>query len=293
MKKYIEFKKQRELGDVLTDAFGFVKIEFKPFLKTIFQISGPYLVLFLLSMAFYMYSVGDIFSFTAAGNFDGGNTTSLFVMFFAIMCFAVFGVLAYTFATSAALHYIESYSNNNGEVDFSAVKQNTHKTFWSFLGLNLLKWIVLFFSILLCVLPVFYFMVPMAVVLSILVFEKKDIGDSFSTSFKLIKEEFWITLATIIIVGLIVMVASYAFSLPAAMYSMVKMGIFSGEIDPTNMQSFIDPIYILLNILNYLVQFLLNLISIVAAALIYFNLNERKNFTGTFERIQSIGKRDD
>ena len=34
---------------------------------------------------------------------------------------------------------------------------------------------------------------------------------------------------------------------------------------------------------------LLNIISIIAGVFIYFNLNEKKNFTGTYERIQSLG----
>ena len=46
MKKLFEFKKQRELGDVLTDAFGFIRAEFKPFITTVAQISGLYLLLF-------------------------------------------------------------------------------------------------------------------------------------------------------------------------------------------------------------------------------------------------------
>ena len=47
---------------------------------------------------------------------------------------------------------------------------------------------------------------------------------------------------------------------------------------------------IFLNVISYLFKFLLNLILTVSSALVYFNLNEKLNFTGTFERIQSIGK---
>ena len=38
---YIEFKKQRELGDILTDTFAFLRSEFKPFFTTFFKIVGP------------------------------------------------------------------------------------------------------------------------------------------------------------------------------------------------------------------------------------------------------------
>jgi hypothetical protein len=68
------------------------------------------------------------------------------------------------------------------------------------------------------------------------------------------------------------------------------MGVFSGEFDPANMESIADPIYILLNLFSTFFQLLLNLILVVASALLYFHLNEKKNFTGAFERISTIGK---
>lgn len=281
----IEFKKQRELGDIITDTFSFLRQEFKPFMKAIFTIVGPVMVVFMIAYVIYMYLVGDIFSF--------GNSqiaTSLGLIIVAMLLFLVTLILAYVFANSVALHYIKSYVENNGQVNMQEVKHNVRRSFWPFVGLGIAKWLVLIISVMLCVLPVFYFMVPMAMVFSIMVFEKKDVSDSFSYSFILIKDEFWITLATIIIIGLIVGVVSYAFSLPATLYSIIKWGVFSGEVDPATMEGFIDPIDILLNTLATLVQFLLNLISIVAYAFIYFNLNERKNFTGTFEKIESIGK---
>lgn len=290
MKTFIEFKKQRELGGILSDTFGFVRNEFKPFFTTILQISGPYLVAFLLAMAFYPYSVGDIFNFTSGG--DGFNDTGLLTMIAAVLFMMISAILAYTISTSAVLHYIKSYSENQGNVNFEDVKEHTKSTFWSFLFLNITKWIVLVFSALLCGFPILYFMVPMTVVLCIMVFQNRDISDSFSDSFKLIKDEFWITFATIIVIGIIVAVAGYAFSIPATIYSIIKMGIFSGEVDPTNMNIFNDPILIVLNMLSYLVQFLLHFLSVVGSAFIYFNLNEIKNFTGTYERIESIGNSD-
>jgi hypothetical protein len=289
MQQYIEFKKQRELGDILSDTFAFLRNEFKPFLKTIFNIAGPYLLLFLIAMAFYLYAIGDIFNFSTY-NQSGNEMFSVGFMFISLAFLAITGVLAYVIANSVTLHYIKSYIKNQGIVNIEEVRLDVKQTFWSFIGLGIIKWVVLIFAMFLCFLPVFYFMVPMAVMFSIFVFERKDVSDSFSYSFNLIKDEFWITLLTIIVIGIIVGVAGYAFGLPAGIYSLIKMGMFSGEIDPANMNSIIDPIYIILNLVNYLANFLLNLISVIGSAFIYFNLNEKKNFTGTFERIDSIGK---
>jgi hypothetical protein len=288
MKKLIEFKKQRELGDVLTDSFGFIRTEFKPFITAIAQISGLYLLLFLIAIVFYIYSTKNMFNFDIGQDITHLNNLPL--MFGSMFMFMIFGLLAYTFANSTVLHYIKSYVNNDGQVNIEEVKQNVKSTFWGFLGLSILKWITLMVALLFCVLPILYFMVPMFLVFCIYVFEQKDATSTYSDSFALIKGEFWITFVTIIVIGLIVMIASYAFGIPAAIYSIAKMGIFSGEVDPANMQDFIDPVYILLNVISYLFKFLLNLILTVSSAFIYFNLNEKLNFTGTFERIQSIGQ---
>ena len=289
MKPYIEFKKQRELGEILTDTFAFIKYEFKPFMKTILQLSGPYLVLFLVCMTFYTYTSGDMFDFSdPSGGFS--DSFNPLMMFLAFVAFAISAILVYTIAASTVLHYIKSYIETKGEIDVMIIKQDVKNTFWGFFGLSVLKWIMIFIAMLICILPVFYMMVPMSVVLSIYVFEKRDVGDAFSYSFNLIKEEFWITLATIIIIGLIVLVASYAFALPASLYTMAKSGILSGELDPGNMQSFYDPVTMILNVISNLIQFLLNLISTVGAVFIYFNLNERKHFSGTLDRIKSIGQ---
>ena len=88
-------------------------------------------------------------------------------------------------------------------------------------------------------------------------------------------------------------VISFVFSLPTAIYTYAKMGIFSGEIDPGGLNSLTDPVYIILNVIGQFFQYLLNIITIVGSAFIYFNLNERKYFSGTLERINSIGKSED
>lgn len=115
--------------------------------------------------------------------------------------------------------------------------------------------------------------------------------EAYNYSFTLIKDEWWMTFATFFVIGIIVAVANYAFSLPAQIYQLLKTGIFSGAMNAESVfDIFKDPVYILLNVLSTIGQFLLNLISVVAGVFIYFNLNEKKNFTGTYERIADLGK---
>jgi len=69
------------------------------------------------------------------------------------------------------------------------------------------------------------------------------------------------------------------------------MGISMGNEDPTSMfNTYRDPIYLLLNVLATVGKFLFYSITLITNVLLYFDINERKNLTGTIERIDSIGQ---
>ncbi|MGJ8734705.1 MAG: hypothetical protein ACSHW4_16235, partial [Cellulophaga sp.] len=201
---------------------------------------------------------------------------------------------AYAMAQSVTLHYIKSYVENNGVINFDQIKSEVYSTFWKFIGLAFLVGICVIVGLMFCLIPGIYLYVPLTLAFSILIFNQKSVGDAFSDSFSLVKDYWWITFATLLVVGIVVAVAGYAFSVPSAIYMYAKMGVFSAEIDPSNMgDTLIDPIGIFINVIAALFQYLLGIITVVAGALIYFDLNERKNLTGTMERIKSLGNTTD
>ena len=144
----------------------------------------------------------------------------------------------------------------------------------------------------LCVLPVFYAMVPMAVVFSLYVFEPRNsVIDAYSKSFNLVNIDFWTAWGSFIVLFIIYYVIIVVFALPSSMYAMISTGIFSGEVDPANMEDFArDPVLIILSVIQAFVQVFLNIILVVGGAAIYFHLHEKTSFTGTYERISEIGK---
>ena len=286
---YIEFKKQRELGDILTDTFAFLRSEFKPFFTTFFKIVGPYLLAMILALVFYMFYAGNSFSLIFTG--VGSELNNIALIFVIALVYMISIVSVYTISQSTVLHYIKSYANGKGTPDFETIKKEVYASFWSFIGLGILVGLSIFFGLMICIIPGIYLYVPLMLAFSVLVFNKMGASDAYGYSFKLVKDEWWITFATFFVIGIIVVVASWAFSLPLAIYQWAKMGIFSGEMDAESMMNiFEDPIYILLNIVGTIGQFLLNLISVIAGVFIYFNLNEKKNFTGTYERIENLGQ---
>lgn len=290
MKQFIEFKRQRELGEIISDTFAFIRVEFKPLINAILKIAGPYLVLFLIALSIYTYMAGGNLNFDLQNPPVDGPFQNLVGLIPAYLLYMVAAILAYTFTVSTALHYMKSYEANRGVVNLEDISSDVKQTFWGFIGLSILKGLTIIVAFALCCLPILYFMVPMAVVLPIYIFTKKDAMDSYSYSYGLIKEEFWITLGTVLLLWIIIMVIGFCFSIPMVIYTWLKMGVFSGELDPGNMNTMRDPIYIILNVLSGFFQFALNIIFLVGSVFIYFNLNERLNFSGTLDRIKSIGQ---
>lgn len=286
---YIEFKKQRELGDILSDTFTFFRKEFKPFFTTYFKIVGPFLLVMILAMAGYLYYAGNSFNllfFGSAAEINNIAVISVIALFYLLSLVAV-----YTISQSTVLHYIKSYANGGGTTNFETIQKEVYASFWSFIGLGTLVGLSIMVGFIFCIIPGVYLYATLMLAFSILVFDKMGALDAYGYSFKLVKDEWWMTFATFFVIGIIVVIATYAFSIPLAIYQWVKMGIFSGEMNAESMfDIFKDPIYIFLNVIGTVMQFLLNLISVIAGVFIYFNLNEKKNFTGTYERIESLGK---
>ncbi|WP_340066727.1 hypothetical protein [Ascidiimonas aurantiaca] len=287
-KTFIILKKQRELGEILTDTFAFLRNEFKPFFKLILQIAGPYLLIAAAGGVLYFY--GFFSSIDTESGIDFGMI-SVFAMLLGFLLLFFGGVASYVLSYSVTLNYIKSYDQNKGEVHIPDVRKWVKESFWSILGLGILNGIMLLVGFILCLIPGIYLWVPLTMTFAILIYRNHSVTDAISESFTLIKDEWWNTFLYLLVIGIIVGVAGYVFSIPAAVYSWIKMGVFMNEMNLADPTSFIDPVYVVLNLLSYTFRFFLNLISVVASILIYFHLNEKKNFTGTYQRISSLGDR--
>ncbi len=286
--KYIEFKKKRELGDILTDTFAFLRQEGKSLFSVIVKTCGVPFILLLLASAYYTYASSSLFdpvSISRGGMFNSGAVIiALILMLIALLAF--YGLLF-----GSVLHYIKVYVSGQGTVDYDTVVQGVKKDFGNILGLGVLSGIIIFFGFMLCVLPGIYLYVPMSLVFSILVFRNVSVSDSISESFQLVKNEWWITFATLFVLGLIIWVISMVFSIPALIYTFTKTFTAASEGTYANPSDMVDWVFIGLNTISSAAQYALYVITAIASAFIYFNLNERKYSTGALEQIDSLGNK--
>ncbi len=285
--KYIEFKKKRELGEILTDTFAFIRINFKQLLSILLKTSGIPFLLLLAASAYQAYATYDVFGDLDFINSGFSNSGSLIISYlFIFLTIAIF----YASVFGAIMIVIKEYINSNGIISEDKVIQEFRNQFSNICGLGILGALILFFSFCFCAIPALYFLVPMNLIFSLLIFKNNSIGGSISESFGIIKNEFWITFATYIVVFILLYVISLVISIPVFAYTMAKTFTAASEGGLTDLSVFKDWWFILLNTILSGLQYLLIIIIGVASAFIYFNLNERKHHTGTLEQIDSLGK---
>jgi len=134
MNRFIEFKKQRELGEILSDTFAFLRLQFKPFITTYFKIVGPYLVVMLISMGFYLSAFSSLLDFNTQSS---NELFSGLTMFFGVLVFILALIMVYATSQSTVLHYIKSYSYHNGVTDFNEIKKEVYASYGALLVLVL------------------------------------------------------------------------------------------------------------------------------------------------------------
>ncbi len=288
MNETIHFKKQRELGTILTDIFKFIRLNWKPLFTLIIKIAGPALLVLIGAYIYYMQTIfGNLGILQGFEAFDNLGTTTILSLFFLL----VSAIVYYSLLNGVVLHYIKSYIKNNGAVSNEEVTAGVRDDFWKLLGTSFLVGIITGFGMLFCVIPGIYLGVILSTSYSIMVFERREVTDTISYCFNLIKNEWWITFATLIVVFLLYYFMMMIFQVPQYIYFFIKGFAMSQEIsaDPAMM---FDWIYITLTSIALIFQYLMYTMIALCAAFIYFNLNEKKNFTGTMETIDSIGGRD-
>ena len=284
--KTIEFKKQRELGDIITDTFKFLRQNFKPLFKAIFKITGPVFVILLFAIGYYSYLGMDILQNPFFGDNEDVDVEmyfiALFILFSSLLAF-------YVLLYGTVLNYIKSYIRNSGVVDNTEVFQGVKNDFGSMLAIMIVSGIITIFGLLLCVLPGIYVWVPLSLAPAMLVFARTSIADSISYAFSLIKDNWWSTFFTLFVLTLLVYLIGMIFQFPMMIYMFIKAFTISQQGSAANPAELIDWVYVFFNVISSLFQYLLSVILIVASAFIYHHLDEKKNATGSYERISNLG----
>lgn len=286
---YINLKKERDLGEIITDTFQFIRHNYKILLKLILKITWPALLFVLLSLGYYFWSFGADYDFFNINMEAGFGSVYPAGILFSILAMLVAASIFYALLYGTVLGILKSYAWNKGEILEEEVQLEVRSKFWRLWGGGIVAGILVSLGFVLCIIPGVYLMVPLSLISAVIVFQNKDITDSISECFRLIKDNWWITFATILIIGILYYIINFIVQIPLMIYMIFKVFAMSSSetVDPGNM---FDWLFIGLNLLFTLAQYILSSIVVVSTGFIYHNLKEQKDFTGTFEEIENLGK---
>lgn len=285
MSTNIELAKPRDFGEIISDTFTFIKQNFKPLLKYFFMLCG----FFVLATAVITVLVQmKTLSFTNNFNADGFDDQSAFsravsiwegvgVLFFFMM-------LGYIAVAVMVLCYMVLYKRNHNTVPTSEEMWGYFKYYYlRILGVSIVLTILMVAGFVFCLIPGIYLSVIFALVAPIMIIENTSFGYAFNQSFKLIKDNWWVTFGVFVVVYIILYVVDMTISLPATI-----LGAGSVLFHIKEAKALTLPLAIFSAIIET-VKYIFQIIMVVATGLVYFNLTESKEGTGLLERINEFG----
>lgn len=287
------FRKEREFGEIITDSFSFFTKNRKDLTRIFLKFIGPYIILMVIGTTYYQYKTGDIFNDITLISSNPDFIAEAFTdNISALLLFFIVSIVANIMIYATVLHSIKTYIKNNGIFDETEISQGIKKDFFRILGYTVLVAIVVVIGFILCFLPGVYLAVVLSPGIGILIFEDLSVSDAFTKAFKLIKDNWWITFATILVFTILISILGYIFQLPALIYTIIE-SITAAENSVEDPSAFgkiyQNWFYLLMSAIGAIGQYFLSLFSVIMIALVYFNLSEKQEFKGTYDQIDQIG----
>ena len=289
---YINFKKERDLGAIISDTFAFVREEYKTIFRLYLKHVGWLLLLIVAASAYYQY---ESLSITVDLTEPGSQNELIDLFASAGLAVLILSIVSLAYSTLSILtinSIIKSYVKNQGEIKDDEVKSYIGQFFGRTLGSLIVVVILVFIGFLLCILPGVYLIVPLSLIFAVVVFQEKSFSDAFSECFQLIKQNWWITFATLLIISILISIIGVVFQIPiivmSAMEAVVSINEDSDAVGTSQLAS--NWLYMTFYVIASLAQYILSLVTFISIAFIYFNLNEIHHKTGTLEDIDRIGE---
>ncbi|WP_291858930.1 hypothetical protein [Marinilabilia sp.] len=277
----IELVKYRDFSDVFNGSFAFISQEMKQLFRVIGIYAGvPVIVSVILSALYAQDTMATVMEIMNGGNTAGPDPVLIFLTF-------LVSFVAQVFIGGLVPAYLGEYEDK-GRNGFTAadVWNRFARHFWAIVGYSLLAALLLMLGFVFLIIPGIYLSVPFSFILYVKVIENKDLGDTLSRCFQLVKNRWWATFGIIILAYLIMGIVGWLFSLP----SMIVGGI-EGYMVASGAKEAMEGgslAIVLSTIFAGLGQYLLYPVLYVIIAFQYYTLREQKDRSGLMDRISSI-----
>ncbi len=266
---------------MINDTFTFMRQNLKPLIKTYFTFCGLFVLASMLTMLMQQYKMVNIINTVGNGKDSNGlgfSTLYGLEYFLSIL----FSFASYTSMTVAILSYIAIYVKKGNQTPTTDEVWGYFKFyFFRIFGSSILLIIMLLIAFMFCLVPGFWLFPYVAMIYPIMVIENGSFGYSFSRSFNIIKDNFWTTFGTLIVVWIIIYACMSMIILPTTLFNM--MGMFTHKSSHMSLT-----LTMITTVLQSLCQ-VFTIVPIITISLAYFSLIEQKESTGLMERISTFG----
>lgn len=302
--KHIPLKRQRDVGEMITTYFEFLKQNFKPFLNIFISYNGIFILGFL--GVSYLLVTGFVGAFSAPTGFGIDNDPSNYITFLVagslgfLVLFLITAILNY----SLAAVYMIQYEDNKGEVVekrkvWEVVKQNLGNIAL-FIVLMMVCYIaVMIVGIILAFIPIigtfaYYILILaytswMGLSFMAMINDNKEVTVAFGEGFKLLKKYFWKSVLSNLVIGLLLgILMVVVLTIPGILIGIYAFHSLDTGVDLVNSPVAnvvwtlaLSLVLILYTINQSLAQFV--------NGILYYSLHEETYNEATRERIDNIG----
>lgn len=275
----LEFKhhKIRDLGDIITDSFQYVRIHFKTLGKALlFFVLPLYIIQFFLMKGY----TDQIFSSISDGTF-GDFDTIFGPQYFIGIILSIVASAVLTVVTIKHLKLTEDGFDPSPEAILEDLIPNVLK----YIGLYIVYVFILFFSALFFFFPMIFFGIKFCLSTSALILEEETVFGSLSRSWELTKDSWWGTFAIVLVMYILMIMVTYAILIPITIISILTVETGAGEVGDT---SFWANLYYVLTGIMTALSSLISTIIFLAISLQYYNLMERKEGGSLRSQIEGL-----
>lgn len=285
----IDFRKERNFGEVFSGTFVFLSQNFRDLFKALLLYAGPFILgAGIVSGLMQTYLAGmqsDLMNYNVYDpGYDPFGFMTDFAVYYALILF--FYVLGYTILIGVTYSYINLYvEKGKGNFTIDEVRKNAFGSFFKILGTNIVVGLLIAVGTLLCCIPGIYVGTSLSIILIIVIHERTGFGDAFQRSFRLTHFQWWWTLLLVFVINGVIGAVSYMFSLPQGIISAFHMFNSMG----TEPSEALEVVSLILTMITTILNTLLYVVPLTAYALHYFSLVEKKESPSLLKRVEEIG----
>jgi hypothetical protein len=275
----IQFRQVRDLGQIVSTTFTFIKQNWRPLFRAIAMLCMP---------------------FAIAGGFLAGSSLSGFQQmgmqaesdpFQAFIPGYVLLFIGFMLLSSLVHEYLRAYhlglhqTMTSGELIKGAIGQ-----IGPYMGASLLTWLLCFVGLLLFIFPFFYAWGVLSLALAAHAFERTGGAEAITRSYNLVKGDFWPTLGLLFVIGIIQYLLMYVVQLPTVIVSLT-VGINTGlemiqnDGTPTGFPSWYNMFFSFATALQWCAMMLVYTVVATCMTLKYFSRVEEREGHGLKEKI--------